>query len=319
MADLAQNPPSPAPARSKVLKPPILGVGDVLGAGDTYLVADFLSPELADGVFEKLQAEVKWQNMYHRGGDVPRLVAVEGEVAEDGSYPVYRHPADRSPPLEPFSATVAMIRAHVEKALNHPVNHVLIQLYRSGKDCISEHSDKTIDVVPGSSIVNVSFGAQRTMTLRKKKDAQPPVDTQRNPAAESAADAPQAPPRPSQRIPLPHNSLFVMGLATNAQWLHGINHDNRPQHLKAPAEQAYGGARISLTFRRIGTFLSRDGARIWGQGARGKTQEDGGRVVHDADEIGRLTQAFGCENHLSVFDWDAAYGAGFDVLDFTED
>ena len=62
------------------------------------------------------------------------------------------------------------------------MNHVLIQLYRSGKDCISEHSDKTIDVVPGSSIVNVSFGARRTMTLRKKKDRTPAAADALHPA-----------------------------------------------------------------------------------------------------------------------------------------
>jgi alkylated DNA repair dioxygenase AlkB len=48
---------------------------------------------------------------------------------------------------------------------------VLIQLYRTGADYISEHSDKTIDVVRGSFIVNLSLGARRTMTLRTKKDA----------------------------------------------------------------------------------------------------------------------------------------------------
>ena len=70
MADLTQNPPKPAPPRKKVPKPPVLGVVDVVGAGDTYLVADFLPPELEDGVFEKLQAEVNWQSMYHRGACV---------------------------------------------------------------------------------------------------------------------------------------------------------------------------------------------------------------------------------------------------------
>jgi len=95
------------------------------------------------------------------GGAVPRLVAVQGQVNEDGSYPIYRHPSDESPALLPFSPTVSMIREHVEKVLNHPVNHVLIQYYRSGNDYISEHSDKTIDVVRDSSIVNVSFGAER--------------------------------------------------------------------------------------------------------------------------------------------------------------
>ena len=60
-------------------------------------------------------------------------MAVEGEVSDDGrcaivlsfyaavglhfkfSFPVYRHPADESPPLSPFSPTVALIREHVQK------------------------------------------------------------------------------------------------------------------------------------------------------------------------------------------------------------
>ena len=33
------------------------------------------------------------------------------------SFPVYRHPADESPPLSPFSATVSLIRDHVQKVL----------------------------------------------------------------------------------------------------------------------------------------------------------------------------------------------------------
>lgn len=65
-------------------KPRELGVGDALGAGDSYLVADVLSPDVSDIAFAKLKEEVKWNTMFHRGGEVPRLVAVEGEVAEDG-------------------------------------------------------------------------------------------------------------------------------------------------------------------------------------------------------------------------------------------
>lgn len=52
------HPPSPGP---------ILGVGDSLGAGDSYLVADVLPQDLADGVFEKMRTEVKWNVMHHRG------------------------------------------------------------------------------------------------------------------------------------------------------------------------------------------------------------------------------------------------------------
>ena len=232
---------------------------------------------------------------------MPRLVAVQGEVAPDGSFPVYRHPADETPPLLPFSPTVEAIRRQVEQTLNHPVNHVLIQHYRSGADYISEHSDKTIDVVAGSKIVNVSLGAQRVMTLRTKRDAA---------EAEDAG-------RISERVALPHNSMFVMGLETNKKWLHSVRTDKRPDKTKSEEELFQNGERISLTFRRIGTFLTADQTHIYGQGAKGKTKEDARPVVNGGPEAEKLLAAFGQENQHSDFDWQAGYGEGFDVLHFT--
>ncbi|THH14283.1 hypothetical protein EW146_g6026 [Bondarzewia mesenterica] len=281
---------------------PILGPGDNIGEGDTYLVLDVLPKELCDTAFENLRKEVKWHTMFHKGGEVPRLVAVEGAVDADGSFPIYRHPADFTPPLLPFSPTVSLIRQHVERVLNHPVNHVLIQHYRTGADYISEHSDKTVDVVHGSNIVNVSLGAQRTMTLHTKKDALAPGVTTRT----------------AQRVPLPHNSMFVMGLETNKKWMHSIHTDKRPMHTKSPPEQFQDGERISLTFRHIGTFLTRDEGKIYGQGAKGKTKEDARLVVNGGEEAEKLLAAFGKENHESAFVWDDGYGEGFDVLHFSE-
>lgn len=191
----------------------------------------------------------------------------------------------------------------MQKVLKHPVNHVLIQHYRSGADYISEHSDKTIDVVRGSRVVNVSLGAQRIMTLRLKRDG---MDGRE-----------KGTPRPSQKIPLPHNSMFVLGLETNAKWLHAINHDKRPLDLKSPEEQFMNGERISLTFRHIGTFLTADESQIYGQGAKGKTRETAQPVVKGTEEATKLLEAFGKENQQSDFDWEAVYGEGSDVLHFT--
>ncbi|KAJ7689545.1 hypothetical protein B0H17DRAFT_633863 [Mycena rosella] len=286
----------------------VLGAGDALGTGDSYLILNVVPSELAEVAFERMRDEVKWDVMHHRGGEVPRLVAVEGEVQPDGSFPVYRHPADESPPLHPFSPTVNSIREHVQKILQHPVNHVLIQFYRTGTDYISEHSDKTIDVIRGSNIVNVSLGAQRTMTLRMKKNRGQKV---------SESDDARPPPRAAQRIPLPHNSMFVMGPETNAKWLHGINQDKRFITMKSEAETFQEGERISLTFRHIGTFLSADQQRIWGQGATSKTRDTAAPVVHGEKESQDLIYAFGAENHMSDFDWDGHYGRGFDVVNFT--
>lgn len=250
---------------------------------------------------------------------------INGRTDDDGgdfsdSFPIYRHPADESPPLLPFSPTVERIRKHVEDALHEPVNHVLIQHYRSGADYISEHSDKTIDVVRGSKIVNVSLGAQRVMTLRTKKDAlaKPKADLDEPTPPTTSSERPEGEKkRGVQRVPLPHNSIFVMGMDTNAKWLHTIRTDKRPMKVKSKAERFQSGQRISLTFRTIGTFLSKDEERIFGQGATGKTREEARPVVRGGSEAERLIVAFGRENHQSDFDWEAHYGQGSDVLHFT--
>lgn len=309
---------------------------EALGAGDSRVVYDLLPPELAGNAYEKLVEEVEWIRMMHRGGEVPRLVAQQGEILDaDGSYPIYRHPADESPPLLLFSPTVQLIREHVQKVLNHPVNHVLIQHYRTGADYISDHSDKTIDVVRNSSIVNVSLGAQRVMTLRLKKDralkeqersqstnnSTPTTTTFDNDSTSTTHTHTQPPPRLTQRIPLLDNSLFILGLETNKKWLHGISTDKRPVSTKSPSEQVHEGARISLTFRWIGTFINPVKNTIWGTGGRGKTQEDARTIINGTTEEGtkeaeKLIWAFGEENQDPNFDWDKWYGEGSDVVNF---
>ncbi|KAL5048609.1 hypothetical protein BDW71DRAFT_15331 [Aspergillus fruticulosus] len=271
--------------------------GDVIGEGDSRIVYELDLPEDA---FERIRDEVAWQKMYHMSGQVPRLVAVQGKHLPDGSIPIYRHPADESPPLKPFTSTVDQVRVLVERILGHPLNHVLIQLYRDGQDRISDHSDKTLDIVRGSSICNVSLGAQRVMVLRQKGSANE-----------------KGTARVTQRVPMPHESLFILGEKTNAGWLHGIKADKRQESEKSVVERAYGGQRISLTFRHIGTFLDPIGDIIWGQGAVSKCQGEAHPVIHgNAEETERLVRAFGEENRSIDFDWDAVYGKGFDVVNF---
>ncbi|KAH7148962.1 hypothetical protein EDB81DRAFT_482192 [Dactylonectria macrodidyma] len=274
--------------------------------GDTDIIKGVLPGTLADAFFSELKDEVQWRHMLHQGGEVPRLVAVQGEVADDGSMPVYRHPSDESPPLMPFSPTVLAIKAATEKHLGHPLNHVLIQFYRGGSDYISEHSDKTLDIVQGSYIANVSLGAERTMVFRTKR-------LDKDPSKTNAATAELK--RLSQRAQLPHNSLCRLGLRSNMKWLHAIRQDKRSSKEKSAAELAFDSGRISLTFRQIGTFLDRDETLIWGQGATGKTRKEARSVINgQTPETVEMLKAFGTENHATEFDWDAHYGKGFDVL-----
>ena len=125
-----------------VSKPGTLGPGDKIGSGDSRIIYDALTPQITVDVFNKLKEEVEWKKMFHRDGEVPRLVAVQGEVGIDGSLPIYRHPSDKSPPLLAFTTSIGKIRKEVEQSLKQPFNHALIQLYRGGEDNISEHADK---------------------------------------------------------------------------------------------------------------------------------------------------------------------------------
>ena len=281
---------------------PLFGEDKEQESFGSRILYNLLPPELAETIFSELNKEVTWQRMKHQTGDVPRLVCCQGNIDGDGSTPVYRHPSDQTLLIQSWTPAVAKVRTAAEEVVGHPFNHVLIQLYRGGTDFISEHSDKTLDIVKESFIVNVSFGAQRTMRLRTKRAPTPPGES-------------QSPDRTTYRVPMPHNSMITMSLATNAEHLHGINADKRPAVELSEAEKAFDGQRISLTFRNIGSYLNADSSSIWGQGATGKTLHDAKPVINaDFTESERLIRAFGAENQSSMVNWDSIYGSGFDAL-----
>jgi hypothetical protein len=237
------------------------------------------------------------------------------------SYPIYCHPADEPLPLHAFTPAVSAICAHVEQTLQHPVNHVLIQLYRTGADHISKHSDKTVDVVRGSRIVNLLLGAQRAMDeegRRQRGRAYFSRRQRRRPGGGAAYD--RAHPATSQ-LALRHGPRDQRAL--DAQRPHGQGSGRT----KDPAAER--AARISINFRHISTFLIPSSTThagqgqekqqqqfVFGQGATGETRAEARPVVRDGEDVERLLAAFGAENHQSEFDWEKEYGNGFDVLHF---
>lgn len=294
-----RQPPIP-PIISRPSSQPLFGPGTEIESQTSSINYDLLSPDRLDNLFHTLKAEVNWQHMYHQTGEVPRLVCCQGTIDPvDGSKPVYRHPADSTLPLLPWSPAVDEIRRAAEHLAGHELNHALIQLYRApATDFITEHSDKTLDIHPDSFIVNASFGAERVMRLRSKRST-PQSETK---------------DRTTHRLRLPHNSALLMSLPTNARFLHGIQPDKRAEAERSAAEKAYEGQRISLTFRRIATFLDAGEGWIWGQGARGKGREDRGRVLGAGGEAEALLKGFGMENASGVREWAVWYGDGSDVL-----
>ena len=242
---------------------------------------------------EQLQqgCEVVWREMLNHRKPVPRLVCIQGEKAFEGSaIPLYRHPVDEQPPCEDFSPSIQLIVDQARETFGHPFNQALIQviqlscfrpfisvvdvlfaaslqLYRSGEDSISSHSDKTLDLDPEAPIVNVSLGCSRLFIIRSKEKAK---------GAKGSAEV--------QRVPLLHNSALAFGLETNRRFTHQIDADRRPPDQRRPDETAAGGVRISITLRVVRTYQRIADGRIFGQGAPLKTieaLEGGGHAVEE--------------------------------------
>lgn len=129
-----------------ICRNPSLSLGGIqnerFGAGDSYLILNVLPPELADAA---VRDEIHWNEMLHKQGPVPRLIAIQGTIeqlgkmmfigssmvfslrfstccnvqsclsSKDGdSYePLYRHPADEQPPLTPWTPIVEKMRSRL--------------------------------------------------------------------------------------------------------------------------------------------------------------------------------------------------------------
>lgn len=232
--------------------------------------------------FESIKNEINWHQMIHKGNPVPRLVSLQGNI-QNNNVPIYRHPADEQPILTQYTKSVQMIVDYLEKLLDQRFNHVLIQYYRSGNDFIGEHSDKTLDIEIGSTIVNFSIGATRYMQL---------IPKEKN--------------NKTQQIALRHKSVFCLDWDTNKKYLHAIKQDKRDLREKSEDELLFNGERISFTFRTIATFINN--GKLIGQGA---PKNDNTKT----DDFEDLILAFSHENSDDDFDWNKYYGNGFHHVD----
>lgn len=252
---------------------------------NAYLIKDLIKDsgsELLNDLFEKLDQEVKWlPDITHQGGQIPRKFALQCNLNENGDQPLYRHPMDQLPQVVEFTPTVDYIKKIIEKRLNISLNHAIIQCYRDGNDHITEHADKTIDVVPRSLIVNYSVGASRIMKFRAKEARE-----QNN---YDIVD-----------MELSNDSLCVLDLETNRFYKHSIRQN------KSITE-----SRISITFRTIGTFYNKKTNTVYGQGAA----KEGIEPLSKEE----MLHAWSYENRSSDYTFEDLYSRGYAKLGLTDE
>lgn len=165
--------------------------------------------------FQPLQHEIAWKcdqiKFFGKTHLIPRLQSWHADEGVHYSY------SKISLTSHPWSASLIEIKHLIESYSNLEFNGVLCNLYRSGLDHNSWHSDDEKELGERPSIASASFGETRVFELRKKADHQ--VKT---------------------RIKLEDRSLLLMLAPIQRYWQHRIVKTSKSVD-----------PRINLTFRQI--------------------------------------------------------------------
>jgi alkylated DNA repair dioxygenase AlkB len=173
----------------------------------------WIDPSEAGRLLEILRVEIPWED--HSVTIVGRAVPVPRRVAYYGPFPYtysgILHPAHPLPPM------VAELRDRVERMSGHPFNTVLMNLYRSGSDSVSWHSDDDYPHGGQPAVASLSLGETRRFRIAHKRHADE-----------------------RHAIDLTSGGLLLMEGTSQVDYRHAL-----PKSAKA------AGVRINLTFRHM--------------------------------------------------------------------
>jgi alkylated DNA repair dioxygenase AlkB len=190
--------------------------GELMPDGEVAIYRNFFNRVESDQIFQELLSKIKWRQdkmkLYGKEFELPRLTAWYGDDGKSYTF--------SGIPMNPdaWTHTLLSIKSKIEEVTQAKFNSVLLNLYRSGKDGVSWHSDDEPELGKNPIIASVSFGETRRFQLRHKLD--------------KSLD--------KVEITLTHGSLLIMKGSTQHFWQHQI-----PKTAKSLRE------RINLTFRII--------------------------------------------------------------------
>lgn len=186
-----------------------------LPGADLQWDPDWMSPERADRLLERLLGGIPWEvhriRLFGRWVDSPRLSCWIGDPGTG-----YVYSGARFEP-NPWPASLLELRGELERATGSAFNSVLANLYRDGQDAMGWHADDEKELGPRPVIASLSLGQPRRFAFKDRHD-----------------------PSGKLVLELPHGSLLVMRGATQDNYRHALPRSRRPM-----------GPRINLTFRRI--------------------------------------------------------------------
>jgi alkylated DNA repair dioxygenase AlkB len=184
--------------------------------GSVFYYGSIFDHDLADAYFEDLMSSTNWSHdQVHIAG---KLIQTARKVAWVGDSNYAYAYSGTTKHADPWSDVLLNIKFEVERRTRSKFNSCLLNLYHSGGEGMTWHSDNEKSLGINTTIASVSFGAERKFAFKHKQTGE------------------------TVSLMLAHSSLLVMKDQTQHHWLHALM---KSQLIKQP--------RINLTFRTIQT------------------------------------------------------------------
>jgi len=168
----------------------------------------------ADYFFSCLLNTIEWKN--DEAIIFDKKVVTKRKVAWYASQPFKYTYSKITRPALPWTLELLDLKHRVESISGEKFNSCLLNLYHTGDEGMSWHSDSERQLKPRGAIASVSLGAERQFVFKHKKTQQ------------------------THGSVLQHGSLLVMKGTTQTHWLHRL-----------PPTKKIHSSRINLTFRTI--------------------------------------------------------------------
>ena len=182
--------------------------------GEVYYFGKVFDQAVADQLYSDLLRNIQWKHdesvIMGKHIITKRKVAWYGDQGFDYTY------SNTTKQALPWTKQLLGLKQTVEQKTNETFNSCLMNLYHSGEEGVSWHSDGENALKKHGAIASLSFGAERKFSF-KHKDTKERVD-----------------------ILLEHGALLIMTGTCQTHWLHCI-----------PKTKKITTPRISLTFRTI--------------------------------------------------------------------
>lgn len=182
--------------------------------GEVNYYGKIFSPDEANHYLNTLLNTIEWRNdeviIFGKKIITKRKVAWYGEKPFEYTYSKVTKNA------LPWTDALLQLKSVIEKESGETFNSCLLNLYHSGEEGMTWHSDGEKDLKKNGAIGSLSIGAERKFSFKHKETKE------------------------TVSIILEHGSLLVMKGTTQTHWLHRL-----------PPTKRISTPRVNLTFRTI--------------------------------------------------------------------